>query len=67
MPDFKVTITAHVTKTLTVTAPDRDAAIQMAHEDFTVESEEGQEERYEEGMDSCEEVSPQDSPSPMGG
>ena len=47
LPAFDVTITAKVTKTLRVYAPDKDAAAEVAHEKFTVACD-GPDENYEQ-------------------
>jgi hypothetical protein len=56
MPFYNVTITATVTKTLTVETVDKDKAYEVAHEHFHTECE-GVDENYNEETDSVVEIS----------
>jgi hypothetical protein len=55
MKTYDVTITATVTKTIRVEALTQDAAIEAAHERFSVEADDT-DERYTEHTDNVEEV-----------
>lgn len=48
MPTYNVTILARVTKTLTVEADNEQAAVEMAHEGFSVLPEDDTPEDYDE-------------------
>ncbi len=56
MKTYQVTITAKVTKTIQVTAVNEQEAIEMAHGEFTVSSENGEPERYSEETDNVKEL-----------
>lgn len=56
MKKFAVTISAKVTKTLEVEAANEDEAVEIAHRDFIIEYEVGQEERYDQWLEECEEL-----------
>lgn len=53
---FAVTIRATVTKTLEIEANSEQEAIEEGHSLFTVSSEEGQDENYDEDLVSCVEL-----------
>jgi hypothetical protein len=55
MPEFDVTITAKVTKTLRITADNEDDACEFAHEQFNVNSD-GLPEKYDQDTDRVVEV-----------
>ena len=55
MPFYNVTITATVTKTLTVETVDKDKAYEVAHENFHTECDGS--EKYNEETDSVVEIS----------
>ena len=55
MKTYAVTITATVTKTYTVEAASKDEALSLAHESFSVLPDDAPE-RYEQDIDSVEEV-----------
>lgn len=56
MPIFDVTIQATVTKTIRVEADNDQQATEQAHQIFTVEPDQLDEEKYDEQCLSCKEV-----------
>jgi len=56
MDEYDVIIQATVTKTVRVDADNEDEATQLAHQIFTVQSQEGEPEKYDEQTLSCHKV-----------
>ena len=56
MPIYDVTIQATVTKTIRVEADDGQRATEQAHQIFTVEPDQLDEEKYDEQCIDCKEV-----------
>jgi hypothetical protein len=63
VPNYAVTITAKVTKTYNIGAPDEDKAVELAHQLFTV-APEGGDEHYDQDTD---DVVMQDHEVPLDG